>query len=53
VARRRVLALRPLDEPARDGGCVRLRRAALKLLDVAEAERLEVRQVEPADRALV
>ena len=43
VACRGVLALRALEEPARDGRRVRLRRAALELLDVAEAERLEVR----------
>ena len=38
-------------QPARDRGRVRLRRAALERLDVAEPERLEVREVETADRA--
>ena len=50
VARGRVLALRPLDETARDRRRVRLRWASLERLHVAEAERLEVRQVEAADR---
>ena len=43
VARRRVLALRALEQPAGDRRRARLRRAALERLDVAEAERLEVR----------
>ena len=47
VADRRVLALRALEQPAGDRGRARLRRAALERLDVAEAERLQVR----ADRA--
>ena len=47
----RVLPLRPLEQPARDRRRVGLRRAALERLDVAEAERLQVRQVEPADRS--
>ena len=51
VAGRRVLALRALDEPARDRRRSRLRRAALERLDVAEPERLEIRQVEAADGA--
>ena len=51
VAGRRVLALRALEEPARDRGRARLRRAALERLDVSEAECLEVGQVEPADGA--
>ena len=49
VARRRVLPLRALEEPAGDCRCAWLRRASLERLDVAEAERLETRQVEPAD----
>ena len=48
---RRVLALRALEQPAGDRRRARLRRAALERLDVAEAERLEVRQVEAADGA--
>ena len=48
VARRRVLALRPLEQPSSDRGGAGLRRAALERLDVAEAERLHVRQIEPA-----
>ncbi len=51
VAGRRVLSLRALEETAGDGRRARLRRAALELLDVAEAERLQARKVEPADRA--
>ena len=51
VAGRRVLALRALDEPPGDRRRARLRRTALERLDVAEAERLEARQVEAADRA--
>ena len=50
VAGGRVLALRALQQPARDRRRARLRRAALQRLDVAEPERLEVGQVEPADR---
>src|SRR3954454_20925904 len=48
VARRRVLALRPLDEPPGDGRCTGLRRATFERLDVPEPERLEARQVEPS-----
>ena len=51
VAGRRVLALRALDEPARNRRRAGLRRTALERLDVAEAERLEVREVEAADGA--
>ena len=51
VARRRVLALRALEQPAGDRGCPRLWRAALELHHVAEAERLERGQVEAADGA--
>jgi hypothetical protein len=50
VSRGRVLALRPLDEPARNRGRSGLRRAAGQFLHVAETERLEIREVEPADR---
>ena len=49
MAERRVLALGTLDQPAGDRGRPCLRRAAFELLDVAEPERLEVRQIEPAD----
>ena len=49
VAGRRVLALRPLDQPTRHGRRAGLRRTALERRDVAEPERLEVRQVQPAD----
>ena len=49
VAGGRVLALRALDQPAGDRGRSRLRRATFQRLDVAEAERLHVRQVEAAD----
>ena len=49
VAGRRVLALRALDEPAGDRGRVLLGRAALELPDVAEAELLQVGEVEAAD----
>ena len=41
---------RSISRPA-TAGAPGLRRAALELLDVAEAERLQVRQVEPADGA--
>jgi len=51
VARGRVLALRAFDQPSRNRGRTRLRSAALERLDVSEAERLQIRQVEPADRA--
>jgi hypothetical protein len=51
VTGRRVLPFRPLDEPAGDRGRAGLRRAALEGSDVPEAERLERRQVEPADGA--
>ena len=51
VAGGRVLALRALEQAAGDRGRTRLRRAALERLDVAEPERLEVRQVEAADGA--
>ena len=47
----RVLALRALDEAARERGRAGLRRTALERLDVAEPERLEVRQVEAAHGA--
>ena len=50
VARGRVLALRALEQPSRDGRSMRLRRAAGQLLDVSEAELLEVGEVEAADR---
>ena len=49
VAGGRVLALRPLEEPTRHRGRSRLQRTALERLHVAEPERLEARQVEPAD----
>ena len=51
VAGRRVLALRPLEQPAGDRGSARLRRAALELHHVAEAERLQCGQVETSDGA--
>src|SRR5581483_7978343 len=51
VTGRRVLATGSLDKPARDRGRARLRRATLERLDVAEPERLERGQIEPADRA--
>ena len=51
VARGRVLALRALEETARDGGCARLWRTTLERLDVPEPEGLEVRQVEASDGA--
>jgi hypothetical protein len=51
VAGRRVLPLRALEQAAGDGRRVRLRRTALERLDVAEAERLEIREVETADGA--
>ena len=47
----RVLALRALEQATRDCGRARLRRAALERLDVAEAERLEIGQVEASDGA--
>src|SRR5581483_2037381 len=50
VAGGRVLALRTLDQPAGDGGRTGLRRAALKGLDVAEAEGLHVGEIEAPDR---
>ena len=50
VAGRRVLSGRELDETAGDRGRARLRRATLERHHVAEPERLEVREVEPADR---
>ena len=49
VARRRVLALRALEQTPRDRRRPGLRRAALELLDVPEAERLHVGEIEPAD----
>ena len=49
VAGRRVLALRPLEEAARDRGGSRLRGAALEVLDVPEAEGLHVGEVETPD----
>ena len=51
VARRRVLALRALEQPARDRRRAGLRRAALERLDVPEPERLEIGQVEASDGA--
>src|SRR4029453_3692447 len=51
VAGRLVLALRARGEAPRGGGRIGLRRAPLERLDVAEAERLEVRQVEAAHGA--
>ena len=51
VPRRRVLAARALEQPPGDGRRAGLRRAAEERLDVPEPERLERRQVEPADRA--
>jgi hypothetical protein len=50
VARRRVLALGSLEQAPGDGRRTGLRRAPLELFDVPEAERLEVREVEAADR---
>ena len=51
VTRRRVLALRALEEPPGDGRRARLRRAALERDDVSEPERLEIGQVEASDGA--
>ena len=51
VAGGRVLALRALEQPARDRRRPGLRRAALERHDVPEPERLEIRQVEAADGA--
>ena len=51
VPRRRVLALRALEQPAGDGRRARLRRAAFERLDVPEPERLEIGQVEATDGA--
>ena len=51
VTGRRVLALRPLDEPPGDGGRTRLRRAPFERLDIAEPERLEARQIQPSHRS--
>src|SRR5206468_2019808 len=48
VPRGRILAFRALDEPAGDGRRSRLRWATLERLDVSEAERLEIRQVQAA-----
>ena len=50
VAGHRVLALGALGEPPGHGRCARLRRAPLELLDVAEPERLEIREIEPSHR---
>ena len=50
VSERRVLSLRALDQPPGDGRCAGHGRAALQRLDVAEPERLQVWQVEAADR---
>src|SRR5439155_10907652 len=47
----RVLSLRALDQASRDRRRAVLWRAALEWLDVAEAERLEVGQVESLDRS--
>src|SRR5579875_2280830 len=49
VTGRRVLPLRPLHEPACHRRRAGLGRASFERLDVAEPERLEARQVEPAD----
>jgi hypothetical protein len=46
----RVLSLRPFEQPARDGRRTRLRRASLERLHVSEPERLEVGEIEAADR---
>ena len=51
VAGRRVLALRPLDQATCDGRRAGLRRTTFERLDVSQAERLEIREVEAADRA--
>ena len=51
VAGRRVLPLRALDQPASDRRGTGLRRTALERLDVAEPERLEVREVEAPNDA--
>ena len=51
VARRRVLALRTLEQPSGDRGGPGLRRAPFQRLDVAEPERFQRRQVEAADGA--
>jgi hypothetical protein len=51
VAARGVLSPGAFDQPAGDRRRARLRRAALERLDVAEPERLEVRQVQPTDGA--
>src|SRR5262249_50719948 len=49
VTRGRVLALRALEQASGDGGSARLWPAPLERLHIAEAERLEARQVETAD----
>ena len=51
VAGRRVLALRPFHQPARNRRGARLGRAAFERFDVAETERLEARKIEPTDRS--
>ena len=51
VARRRVLALRPFEQPPGDRRRARLGRAALQLHHVPEAESLERGQVETTDGA--
>src|SRR5262249_33459322 len=48
VTRGRVLALRALEQASGDGGSARLWPAPLERLHIAEAERLEARQVETA-----
>jgi hypothetical protein len=50
VSRGRVLALRALDETARDGRRSRLRWTPLQRLDVTEAQRLQIGQVKAANR---
>jgi hypothetical protein len=50
MARRRVLALRALQQPSCDGRGARLRSAAFEGLDVAEAERFQRREIEAPDR---
>src|SRR5207249_12115247 len=51
VTRGRVLPLRPLDQPSGNGRRTRLRRTALEGLDVPEAERFEVREIQASDGA--
>jgi hypothetical protein len=49
VTRGRILALRPLDEPACDRGRSGLGRASLERLDVSQAQCLQAWQIEAAD----